>query len=187
MAIASSILADFQALLATSQPPDLGPNVRAQVETAVALNRQLDELFLRHALHAPKSDLLRALVLLWHDHLDEAHRIVQDLPGADAAFIHAIMHRREPDYWNSKYWWRRVGQHPAFTELTRRADERLSDDDCFPLKSRLLPGGVWDPFAFVDACEEAAGRGGSVEQRHLLRALQQLESETLLAHGCPSD
>jgi hypothetical protein len=35
--------------------------------------------------------------------------------------VHAIMHRREPDPWNSKYWWRRVGAHPCFPELARRA------------------------------------------------------------------
>ena len=96
------------------------------------------------------------------------------------------MHRREPDYWNSKYWWRRVGEHAAFAELSRRAGERLSDANCGPLKSKLLQRGAWDPFAFVDACEEAADRGGSVEQRQLLRAVQQLESETLLAHLCAS-
>lgn len=42
--------------------------------------------------------------------LDAAHKIAQQHEGdAIADTIHAIVHRREGDFSNSNYWWRRVG------------------------------------------------------------------------------
>src|SRR5688572_28594457 len=47
-------------------------------------------------------DALACLAGLWllYDHLDESHRISQDLAGQEGSYWHAIMHRREPDYGN---------------------------------------------------------------------------------------
>lgn len=49
---------------------------------------------------------------LWFDargDWDAAHGIVQDLGGARAARIHAYLHRKEGDDWNSRYWHRQAG------------------------------------------------------------------------------
>ena len=49
---------------------------------------------------------------LWYDargDWDRAHQIVQNLPGTTAARIHAYLHRKEGDDWNSRYWHRRAG------------------------------------------------------------------------------
>src|SRR5262245_21856010 len=55
---------------------------------------------------------------LYFDFLDESHAISQTAEGVpDHDFWHAIMHRREPDAGNSKYWWRRVGNHPVLAQL----------------------------------------------------------------------
>lgn len=57
--------------------------------------------------------LATALVLLWHDHLDAAHALVQAAEGdSDADLIHAWLHRREGDAVNSRYWLRAAGHHP---------------------------------------------------------------------------
>src|SRR5262245_30984412 len=47
---------------------------------------------------------------LWlaFDFLFESHAISQELHTPEGSFWHAIMHSREPDASNSKYWWRRV-------------------------------------------------------------------------------
>jgi hypothetical protein len=56
------------------------------------------------------SDQVRAM---WHDlHGDwgTAHRIVQSMYDAHAEWIHAYLHRKEPDIANAKYWYRRCGR-----------------------------------------------------------------------------
>lgn len=170
----------FRALLATASPPGLGPERRPEAETLAALETKLDALAARHGLRPPQADLVRALVLLWHDHLDAAHRLVQDLPQREAAWVHAIMHRREPDYWNSKYWWRRVGNPPAFAQLAAEVAELLSREKRSDLAAKFASNGRWDPGAFVDACEAAAKPGATRAPRRLLESIQAVEFDVLL-------
>src|SRR6185295_8112209 len=58
-------------------------------------------------------------VWLLHDCLDESHAISQGIDTTSSSFWHAIMHRREGDFSNAKYWFRHAGQHPAFDPLGR--------------------------------------------------------------------
>jgi hypothetical protein len=44
---------------------------------------------------------------LWHDFIDEAHKISQDIELPEGSWLHAIVHRREGDFSNSKYWYAR--------------------------------------------------------------------------------
>jgi hypothetical protein len=158
----------IEQLLQTAQPPELGPGKRQGTQSAAAL---------AGAFGAKASPLLRATVLLWHDHLDEAHDIVQDIENADGSYLHAIMHRREPDYGNAKYWFRRVGQHPCFAELAGKAREILAGEKA--LLGRLTSQGEWDAFAFVDACEQATKAKLTREQEQLLRQIQAVELRLL--------
>ena len=91
------------------------------------MNHALDELFRRHGAPA-KAELIRSLLLLWHDHLDASHVISQGIENPDGSLVRGIMHRREPDYWNSKYWFRRVGAHACFVDLAKRAKPLLAAD-----------------------------------------------------------
>ena len=63
------------------------------------------------------AEAMLAGLWLWNDGLEECHRIVQNSPEGDAgrtySFWHAIMHRREGDFSNSKYWYRRAAGHPV--------------------------------------------------------------------------
>ena len=78
----------------------------------------------------PLPPLLRAL---WHDAKgcwDEAHRIAQDVSGADGAWVHAYLHRKEGDPSNARYWYRQAGCEAATESLeqewTRIVDTLLS-------------------------------------------------------------
>jgi len=80
---------------------------------------------------------------LWllHNFLDRSHDISQEVHTAEGSFWHAIMHRLEGDFWNSKYWYRKARQHPCFDVIQKN----------------------WDPESFVDQCE-AAQQSGSMSQ-----------------------
>jgi hypothetical protein len=160
-------------LFATPEPPELGPGPRTTVDSIAVVTQRAEELCARHNVRAATRPLVRALALLWHDHLEAAHQIVQDLAGADASYIHAIMHRREPDFGNAKYWFHRVGSHPAYPTLAERARDHLTSPAGARLRTRICPEGNWDAFSFVDACAEARSMDD-------LRAVQALEFTVLL-------
>lgn len=102
----------------------------------------------------------RAGLWLAFNFLTESHSISQEDEGhPDRDFWHAVMHRREPDAFNSKYWWRRVGSHPVLDQLREQSP---SQGYAFTT-----------PEAFVDFCEKARGTGSADEE--LARRVQQLE------------
>ena len=62
---------------------------------------------------APAAQLDAPLAALWwaaKGGWDQAHRIVQDEPTADAAWVHAYLHRVEGDSGNAGYWYRRAAR-----------------------------------------------------------------------------
>lgn len=75
---------------------------------------------------APTRDLVAAkaaLAGLWllHDFWEQSHAIAQELNTPEGSYWHAIQHRREGDASNSKYWLRRVGEHPIHLALAQEA------------------------------------------------------------------
>lgn len=163
------------ALFGTPAPPELGPGPRADVAAIREIDAALEKLSQVTNRHR---DLIRALALLWHDHHEPSHAIVQDIETPDGSYIHAILHRREPDYFNAKYWFRRVGQHACFEALARQATAILEGRKLESMIRKLIPAGQWDSFAFVDACE--ANASPSAPQHGPLREIQRAEFEILL-------
>ena len=106
---------------------------------------------------------LRAGLFQWHDFLDESHQLAQSIEGKGenqlGDYWHAILHRREPDYSNAKYWFRQIDPNSIFRELRRQADsllERCTAPGAAKWRERLAPNMRWDPFAFVDLCQQCA-------------------------------
>jgi hypothetical protein len=91
----------------------------------------------------PVPIILRAALHLLNDDLPRCHAIAQSAEG-DATFdyLHAIVHRREGDYGNAKYWYGRVAAHPLveqvygpdpsealrFVDRCRRASDRANPE-----------------------------------------------------------
>jgi hypothetical protein len=121
---------------------------------------------------------LAGLWLLF-DFLDESHAISQDVHTASGSYWHGIMHRREPDYANAKYWFRRAGNHPVFEPLRNAAAELAAASGARGAK-QLAEQSQWDAFRFVELCEEAAGTGAELES--LCRQIAQLEWRLLFDH-----
>ena len=93
---------------------------------------------------------------------EEAHALAQDIATAEGSYWHGIVHRQEPDAGNAAYWFRQVGAHPIFPVLARAAGQE----------------GRWDPFAFIEQCEQARRQPGS-ELETRVRALQRVEWQLL--------
>lgn len=67
---------------------------------------------------------LRALWHAAHDDWDAAHRLVQDDPSSECAWVHAYLHRVEGDLGNARYWYHRAGKTPATDRsLAQELDE----------------------------------------------------------------
>lgn len=54
---------------------------------------------------------------------DAAHRIVQELDDATAAWVHAYLHRKEGDASNAGYWYRRAAKPVSSQSLNAEWDE----------------------------------------------------------------
>jgi hypothetical protein len=116
----------------------------------------------------------RAGLWLHFNYLDESHAISQELHTTTGSYWHAMMHRREPDFDNAKYWFRRVGAHPVYEPLRRTAAEWA---EAPPAAAFLRTQTDWDPFAFVDLC--AAALVGRVPCEELCQQIQKREWELL--------
>ena len=119
---------------------------------------------------------VKAGLLLWNDDLDGCHKIAQDLTDDFGAYLHGVMHRREPDYGNSKYWFQRVGDHPLFPQLHAAALELLGDAPGLEdYRKTLSSTKKWDPYRMIDWCESA----GDEREVTYLRAMQAIEIQGL--------
>ncbi len=92
--------------------------------------------------------------------LDRSHEISQGIVSREGSFWHAIMHRLEGDFWNSKFWYRKVGDHPVFESMPGQR--------------------IWNPCDFVDQCEAAKETGD--QTTNALQSIAVSEWKTLFEH-----
>jgi len=108
------------------------------------------------ALRVPA--LVRGVLHLLNDDLPRSHAIAEAREG-DLTFdyLHAVVHRREGDYGNAKYWFGRVAAHPVLHDV-------YGPDPCEALR-------------FVDRCRRASNRPSDE-----LQTVQANELSALLAY-----
>ena len=172
----------LKSLIATPALPALGPTPRPGRLPLIELNQKIDRFLADSKLDAALQPPVRSAALLWHDYLDESHTISQNITSADGSFLYGIMHRREQDYPNAKYWFHRVGKHRSFSDIARQVSRLLETKGETKLAAKLAPRGDWDPFAFVDACRQAAELPLSDAGIQTLQAVQEIEFDCLFAH-----
>jgi len=108
--------------------------------------------------HHAITPALEAGLWLYVDELGRSHRVSQSIDDTTGSFWHGIMHRREGDFSNSHYWFRKVGDHPAMA---------------------TIPG--YEAHGFIDAVE--AWSGAAAEDAEALVAMQRREWVTLFRFG----
>ena len=82
---------------------------------------------------------------------EEAHQVSQDISGAEGSYWHALVHRMEPETWNSDYWFGRVGSHAIFSDLFAKASEAIRRHPGAGLKLQSQ----WQPSLMNRWCDRA--------------------------------
>jgi hypothetical protein len=111
-----------------------------------------------------KFTLVRGAVLYALDEIDAAHRIFQEVSSAEGSYWHGMMHRREGDFDNARYWFRRAGRLPVFSELHAAAHL---------ISPSMAKQDSWDAYLFTGLCEQA--RFGAQELVSECQQLQRVE------------
>jgi hypothetical protein len=139
-----------------------------------------DQLLTAPAASPIAADAMLAGLWLWHDALEESHTLSQKLNTPDGSYWHAIMHRRERDFSNSKYWLARCRSHPGGAAMAHSLPKLIELHRTDPATQAVTNGG-WDPFAFVDLVEQVHDRSDD-PRREMVIAIQKLEWQTLFTH-----
>lgn len=143
-----------------------------------------DQLLAVPVASAEHAKAMLAGLWLWHDALHESHEISQSLVSSTGSFWHAIMHRREGDFSNAKYWYARCRNHPALKTIAVAVSSSMGN----PIEHEVQSGVAsdftesddWDPFDFVDLVESVYDRPGDPAFATAVR-VQRLEWEILFA------
>lgn len=186
----TSAIADFIQKLETGNPlPPLVPQQESCADLTETLQAvSTDALFEgQHVKDSTFADAIKSGLLLWNDALDASHNISQGLANATGSYWHGIMHRREPDYSNAKYWFGRVGTHAIFPEVRNRAIA-LYNETAAPsaalasIGKTIADNAAWDASQFIDWCQ-AAERATDADVVEFLQRVQVEEMRLLLAYS----
>jgi hypothetical protein len=125
--------------------------------------------------------LVESALWLLAGELERSHVISQSYESAEGSFWHGIMHRREGDFGNATYWFRRVGSgHPVHLDLARLIEQRKSEIAGLPV-NRLVDSNTL-PVTLVDMCHQAV-RGPSAAWQEDLCKVCWWEWQLLFAYG----
>lgn len=135
-----------------------------RADAVAPLNALANDLTLLGGPIHDKSSALACLSALWlrFDHFDKSHSISQDLENQDGSYWHGIAHRREGDFTNACYWFRRVGTHRVEATITSLLQN----------KKMVSTGTIFSPSSFTRMVER---RG----DENLLMDIQEVEWRTL--------
>ena len=182
---------EFVQKLDARQPlPPLAPEKEWDTDLTKRIQEtKITDLFDGRALKdSSLANAVKSGLLLWNDALDDSHNISQGIASKTGSYWHGIMHRREPDYSNSKYWFARVGNHPVFPALRKRVLDTLNAEPSQSTQFARYMEAIeqkdnWDAPKFIDWCQDAAGHTkGEVVQ--FLQTVQVEEIKLLLDYSC---
>ncbi|RMF39853.1 MAG: hypothetical protein D6753_12805 [Planctomycetota bacterium] len=168
----ASLPQDLQAIIEAAPIANLDGSPR-DPDTVAAIQRAMQSSNLAGTL------IESALWLLAGD-LERSHTISQQYDSREGSYWHGIMHRREGDYSNAKYWFRRVGDHPVLSRLRQQIQSHLSEFEGRGVPVSDLLASDWLAGELVDQCQSAV-RHGDLQQPDLQR-ITWWEWQLLLEH-----
>ncbi len=149
--VAAVLPASLIELIELAPMPELGDRPRC-----LATFNRVRQLLSEH----PKlrDTVTEAALWLIAGELDRSHKISQKFETPDGSYWHGIMHRREGDFWNAKYWFRHAGQHPVFEQLAKQLEIMVADIEACDLPLVKLTRAATMPSTVVDCCEHALAK-----------------------------
>ncbi len=170
----------FESLLKESRQNVLNEGVENEAARGVLDSLSVSSAFEgKDIIDSEMADSCVSAAWLYHNFLNDSHTISQDIHSVTGSYWHGIMHRREPDFSNAKYWFRKVGEHPVFASLCSSAREIARDGG--PDAGFLRDQNSWEPYAFIDLVE--ACLSGRSDQETICRQIQQSEFELLFDYS----
>ena len=115
--------------------------------------------------------LIRGALLNAADALAAAHRIFQDDASDLGSYWHGVMHRREGDFDNARYWFRRAGRLPIFDKMHEAAAQ---------VSATMAKQATWDAYLLTGMCEQV--KFGDTDAVAECVKLQRVEFDQLLAY-----
>lgn len=160
--------AELRGAIADSPLPSLTAGPQADALATLLRNNALMQVADSNGSGGPLPALAMSAMWLLAGDLDRSHTISQDDASAEGSCWHGIMHRREGDYSNAAYWFRRVGPHAVLDELARK-----------------YASSYGDPYQFIDTVAGAV-KTRNVEEIVHLQQIQWTEWQ-LLVQDCMAE
>jgi len=168
----------FGGLLGRERLNPLGPGIPVSDLREALGNLTISKTFTHTEIkNRDMAECCLAAIWLHFNYLEESHTISQGIPTSTGSYWHGIMHRREGDFFNSKYWFNRVKRHPIFPRLLAVSKEVNQETGSRPDIDFLTKLTEWDPFKYMDFCE--ACLSGRSPHEDLAQQIQQYEWELL--------
>ena len=133
---------------------------------------------------------------LWNDDFHGSHNLCQGIQTTTGSYWHGLCHRREghqgeglqSNLSNAKYWFRQVGEHPAFDPVYRMALNVLDTAGtgfrwATEAGDNLRARHKWDPNAMIDWFAQVEAGTLSAQSAALLEEIQWREID-LLVNWC---
>ena len=141
----------------TAEPSAILNTLRARASYPLRPETPFDPSLSKAIDHLEVSDAVKAGLHMLNDDLPKAHELAQAHEGDKTHdYWHAIVHRREGDFDNAKYWLGQVRRHPVMT--------------------RVHDGGPAAALGFIEKCRDATdgdrAKLESIQRRELLGLLE---------------
>jgi hypothetical protein len=161
---------------------------------AVLKEASAEELFEGFAIRNPQMAACAIAGLhLWNDNFHASHNLCQGISTSTGSYWHGLCHRREghqgeglvSNLSNARYWFRRVGEHPAFDAVYRSALSTLdgagtgfrwAGEAATQLRSRHH----WDAEQLIDWVARADAHTLPAQAEALLSEIQWREIDLLV-------
>ncbi|HON06641.1 MAG TPA: hypothetical protein PLW02_00920 [Verrucomicrobiota bacterium] len=156
--------------------PGLDSKARADRLDSETIDTELHKLWKARVLPEWSERQTKCLLLLWHDYIELSHHIADTERTTDFIYIHAIIHRRERDIYNSRFWFRHLDMcHIVISNIAKEVGAYLTEKGETQLLDRFVKDDGWVPLEFLEEVNKASKMDLSDPFVKLLQNIQTIE------------